>query len=425
MIYRFSSKKKHPTPKTEVKPAVSWIRTKNPVHPTQSIASHAYTPEDLIGVLLQGRYVLVVDHRYIIQHLCSASLECLPIDPQEIGLLCFSDLLHISHKDYFSLHESDKVQQKQLLVRHRNGTYHWYSIRHHPCDRGTMLILEPADERVARERSTHKAQIEAEHSKRERGEFLRHMSHEIRTPLNAMMGFTTMMQDGIFGSLNHPMYEEYVRLIMKSGNQLLDKINDLMDLSAIGMEPVSLHYDRIVAHEWTQSCLEDVQKVAIVRGIALHLHHARPAVGLHIDTRLLRKALCYIVHNALEYNHQGGVVELHAGLDLAGCYVITVRDHGFGISQTQLSAINHALADSIHLYGNVESYRPIGLGLTLAKEYIHAHGGDITIESTLGEGTCVTIKLPHERVVLLTPAMHSPPIRKNRLYEPMPSANDA
>jgi signal transduction histidine kinase len=425
VIYRFRSNKKQHMQDAPVGEAVPWMRTRNPAHPTVAVVSDVCSAQELASALLCERYVVVVDEEHIVRHVCAASLAWLPIDPQEIGLVRFSDLLHISHKEYFSLHPDQAVQQKQALVRHRDGTYHWYKITHHPSAAGVMLVLEPADERIARERDVHKAQIEAEHSKRERGEFLRHMSHELRTPLNAMMGFARMMDEGIFGAIEHPMYQEYMRLIIKSGDDLLDKIRDLMDLSAIGMEPMALHFERIVAHEWAESCLEDVQKVAIGRNIALHMHHAKPAVGLEVDGRLLRKALCYIVHNAIEYNHTGGVVEIHAGVDLAGGYIITVRDRGYGISQTQLDAIRHALADSIHLYGNVESYRPIGLGLTLAKEYIHAHGGDIVIESALGEGTCVTIKLPHERVIVLTPEQRALPVRQAKMRGTLHSANDA
>ena len=354
-----------------------------------------------IRALLDNRFLLTLDDDGIIHQVSSNVLRTLDMEASHIGELSLLSLLHASHQPLFlpQAKTAESPWQKRAQLRHKGGEYGWYSLHYHPHPQGTLLVLEPVATLVEAEHRLRKAQVEAEHSMRERGEFLRHMSHELRTPLNAILGFSEMMEQGVFGTINNEVYSEYLSLIRASGEDLLAKIVDLMDLSAIGAHHMVLNETETPLAEIMQAAVDRLQKVAIDAQVTLSFRPPSYPVMLRGDARLLRKALGHIIQNAIEYNQSGGQVEIQALPEQEGGYRIVVKDNGIGILPSQLKALRYALNDETNLYSHVEAYRPMGLGLTLAKEYLTLHGGYAEIEmSRLKQGTAVALVLPSKRI---------------------------
>jgi signal transduction histidine kinase len=365
-------------------------------------ASVAPIAELCVRALLDNRFMLTLDETLTVHYVSNNTLEWLDIDEDTLGNVSFTSFIHPSHRPLFTPSAAMPLQ-KRVQIRHRDGNYAWYALKYHvQQNSGWLVILEPINTLVAAEKKLRKAQMEVEHSTRERGEFLRHMSHELRTPLNAILGFAEMMEQGVFGKISNDAYTEYLGLIRESGEDLLAKIVDLMDLSAIGSHNVAMDEQGISASEMIATVVDRLQKVAIGRGITLSMRLNTPIIMLQGDPRLLRKSLCHVLQNAIEYNDIGGSVEIRSALDATGRFHMIVEDNGHGIQPSQLRALSTALNDNANLYSNVEAYRPIGLGLTLTKEYMHLHDGDVTIESHANIGTKVTLTLPSERISVVS-----------------------
>jgi signal transduction histidine kinase len=346
--------------------------------------------------LLGDRLLLCLNHHLHITDGEPRSLTLLDINTeaqQHLGSLFSS-----SHRHMFDA-PGDLPPQRRAQLRHRDGSLQWYDLDYHHTSDGYTLLLTPCKEQVTLEKQLRKAEMECEYSKRERGEFLRHMSHELRTPLNAILGFARMMESGVFGKIDNEIYEEYLQLIRHSGEDMLSKIVDLMDLSAIGTHHISLKEQSTSPEPIITAALDDVKKIAVSRDVQLCTQDPLPQMTLWADQRLLRKALFQIIKNAVDYNVPGGRVTVQSFITNHDTACIRVADTGKGILPSQLDALQAALQDSSNLYSSIEAYRPIGLGLTLAKEYLHLHDGEIYINSASDEGTTVVLELPATRIL--------------------------
>lgn len=352
-----------------------------------------------LDLLLEERLLLFLDHGFRICQASEQALAALDIPADAIGSIAFSTLLSPSHRVMFD-DPSNLPVQRRAQLRHHSGAYQWYCLKYRPCDGGFLLLLEPNEEQVSMEKRLRKAEMECEYSTRERGEFLRHMSHELRTPLNAILGFARMMESGVFGEVENDTYRDYLQLIRHSGEDMLSKIVDLMDLSAIGTHYVTLKEAHTCSADIIEPAIDNVRKIAVSRDVEIMMPNEMPNLPLMADSRLLRKAIFQIAKNGVDYNIAGGRLWIETGTTSQQGYpYIRICDNGKGILPRQLTALQAALHDSCNIYANIEAYRPIGIGLTLAKEYLHLHGGDIDLTSQPEQGTQVTLYLPPGRLI--------------------------
>lgn len=227
-------------------------------------------------------------------------------------------------------------------------------------------------------------------------QFLANMSHELRTPLNAIIGFSDIMRTAMFGPLA-PKYAEYAGLIHESGGHLLDLINDVLDMSKIEAERFDLAREEFDAREAVSAALRLVRVQADANGVALR--GVLPAQPLEVDAdrRALKQIVLNLVSNALKFTNRGGQVTVTArpqGENLE----ITVADSGVGISKSDLARLGRPYEQAGEAS---QRSKGTGLGLSLVRAFAELHGGTMSIESTLGEGTAVTVRLP---VLLDAPA---------------------
>lgn len=235
------------------------------------------------------------------------------------------------------------------------------------------------------------ALMEAEAANRAKSSFLANMSHELRTPLNAVIGMSEIMKDHVFGPLGSPKYDEYASDIYRSGTFLLQLINDILDLSAIDAKERTVHKSHLDVAEIISDCTVMVSSLADKKNIEIHTELDKAPDTVWADSRALRQILINLISNAVKFGYEGGDVWLRAS-ETKDAVSFTVRDNGRGIPEDRLDTITHRF-DRGHL-SPTDAIEGTGLGLAIVKQFVELHGGTLTVESVLNEGTTVALTLP-------------------------------
>jgi len=232
---------------------------------------------------------------------------------------------------------------------------------------------------------------EAEEANRAKSEFMAMMSHEFRTPLNAIIGFTDMIRHQYFGKLGAKQYLEYADHIHDSGKHLLAFVNQILDIEAIEAGTISLEFEKHDIAELIDKAVTIQAPIAARKSIRLtpvveeNLPHAT------VDAQAIMQVLINLLSNACKFSHDGGEIQVRA-VHRDNDVVISVVDKGIGIEKTKikemLSPFSKVASDPF------QSYQGYGLGLSITKSLVDVHGGELVIESALGEGTTVTVVLP-------------------------------
>ncbi len=265
-----------------------------------------------------------------------------------------------------------------------------------------MLVGLLRDVTVERNRESNldRARSDAEALAAGRARFLANMSHELRTPLNAIMGFSDIMRSRMFGPLSD-RYGEYAELIHESGGHLLDLINDVLDMSKIEAERFELSRGVFDAREAMTAAMRLMRVQA--DGAGVQLRGVLPPTDLEVDAdrRALKQIVLNLISNALKFTPRGGQVTVTAdGYD--GVLEIVVADTGVGISPEDLERLGRPYEQA---GGADQRAMGTGLGLSLVRAFAKLHGGEMHIESRMGAGTSVSVRLP----VLLAPLKAPPP----------------
>ena len=236
----------------------------------------------------------------------------------------------------------------------------------------------------------------ADSANRAKSEFLANMSHELRTPLNAIIGFTEIMAAEEFGPIGNPRYIEYLNSVLESSQHLLGLINQVLDVAKIESGRLQLVEDSVDPADLVRAALRVVTATAKCRGIEIISDVAESSVHLWADEGKLRQILLNLLSNSLKFTLKGGRIEIVAKPDSDGAFLFQVRDTGIGIGPEQFETVLTPVEQiDSHLTRRFEG---TGLGLPLAKALAETHGGSLTLDSVLGEGTTVTIRLPADRV---------------------------
>jgi two-component system, cell cycle sensor histidine kinase PleC len=232
----------------------------------------------------------------------------------------------------------------------------------------------------------------AEEANQTKSKFLANMSHELRTPLNAIIGFSEIMESGMFGPLGAEKYSEYSHDIRESGRYLLDVINDILDMSkieagGIRLKPEAVELDNILA-----DCLRVISGRANEKRVVLDSHIAG-GIHLQADRRAIKQIVLNLLSNAVKFTPDGGAVTLR-GRARGDMVTIAIEDNGIGIPKDALHKLGRP-------FEQVESqltkrHQGSGLGLAIAKSLAELHGGSMRIRSVLGTGTTVVVRLPLE-----------------------------
>jgi signal transduction histidine kinase/CheY-like chemotaxis protein len=232
------------------------------------------------------------------------------------------------------------------------------------------------------------AKITAEDSNKAKSEFLAVMSHEIRTPLNAILGMTEVVLENNSDSEQ----DRYLKVIEKSGNNLLSLIEDILDLSHIEAGQITLENKIIDIAELTKEAIDIHSQNAKNKGLHLLLH-VSPEVPNNIlgDKKRLRQVLLNIIGNAVKFTDKG-TVELRVLLPCDDTIKFSVFDSGIGVSKEKQQHIFEPFSqvDS----SNTRRHGGVGLGLSICKRLVDVMNGKIWIESESMNGSVFHISIP-------------------------------
>ncbi|TPW02162.1 MAG: two-component system, cell cycle sensor histidine kinase DivJ [bacterium] len=256
---------------------------------------------------------------------------------------------------------------------------------------GPRLIAQVFDAtaQYARELGLEIARTEAETREAGKTRFLANMSHELRTPLNAVLGFSDIMRQRIFGPLPD-RYGEYAENIHQAGGHLLDLINDVLDVTKIEAERYALTLERFDAREVVSAAMALVRVNADDKGVSLSSVLPGDPVEVSADKRALKQIALNLLSNAVKFTPKGGSITVT--VEAIGPYLeVVVADTGVGIAPEDVRRLGRPFEQA----GEMEQRRQgTGLGLSLVRAFAELHGGRMSIDSTLGEGTAVTVRLP-------------------------------
>jgi len=222
-----------------------------------------------------------------------------------------------------------------------------------------------------------------------KSQFLANMSHELRTPLNAILGYTELIQDGIYGDLA-PKVLSVLDRVQTNGRHLLGLINDVLDLSKIEAGQLALDLDDYAIGDVVHTVVTATEALAAEKKLALSANVAPGLPNGRGDQRRIAQVLLNLVGNAIKFTDQGAV-RITAEVREAR-FVVKVRDTGPGIAEAEQARIFEEFhqVDS----SNTKSKGGTGLGLAISKRIVEMHGGRISVRSEPGKGSTFRIDLP-------------------------------
>ncbi|OYW42828.1 MAG: hypothetical protein B7Z38_03630 [Rhodobacterales bacterium 12-64-8] len=240
------------------------------------------------------------------------------------------------------------------------------------------------------------AKTRAERASQAKGSFLGNMSHELRTPLTHINGFAEMIANEIYGPLGSERYKEYAEDIVGAGKHLEEMINDILDMSKVEAGKMRLSPALINPEDAVDGAIKLARRRAADREVHLTFDPDDDLPEITGDHRAIKQMTFNLITNAIKFTDPGG--EVAVTMTVEGKWLaIRVRDTGIGIAPEDLPRLAQPFEQVTSPEAKERNTRGTGLGLALTKSFAEMHGGHLTIESTLGVGTTVSIFLPINR----------------------------
>ena len=254
-----------------------------------------------------------------------------------------------------------------------------------------VSVLRDIGERKTLECATELARIDAERANVAKNRFLATMSHELRTPLNVVIGFSEMLINETQFMIDAARRREYAQLINDSGHHLLSVVNGILDMSKIEAGDFPITPEAFAPAPVVEHCCELLALKARDAGVVLETRISPDLPDIVVDKRALKQVLLNLLSNAIKFTDKGGKVLVSARSE-EPFITLVVEDNGVGISDHDLPRLGEPFFQSRASYDR--RHDGTGLGLSIVKGLVTLHGGDLEIDSRLGEGTRVRVRLP-------------------------------
>ncbi len=321
-----------------------------------------------------------------------------PADPSQIGM-------HIHPDDrqlvYQQLASRDATSRYEFRLVRLDGTMIWVHVTSTRVTwdgrAASLSWLTDITERKNFEEELCQSRDAAEFANRSKTTFLANMSHELRTPLNAIIGFSEVIQSQLMGPLGSPKYLEYAGDIHKSGEHLLDLINDLLDMAKIDAGKMELRESLFGVSEVVADCMKLLNGRARSGDIRTAVELPNDCPELRADKRVVKQVLLNFLSNAIKFTPPGGLVTIRGRFGADGSFELSVADDGIGMNAAEVEV---AFAP----FGQIDSetsrkHVGTGLGLPVSQSLMQMHGGNVMITSASGRGTTITAVFPTQRIV--------------------------
>lgn len=259
------------------------------------------------------------------------------------------------------------------------------------------------------------AMVQAENANKAKSDFLANMSHELRSPLSAIIGFSEMLHDRLFGELNEKQ-EKFINYINSSSRHLIGLINDILDISKVESGKMTLELDTFPLKGLLEGALIMFRERAMKRNLVLEMEMAPDAdIRVEADERKLKQIMFNLLSNAVKFTPEGGSIWVRArratvvdaaastiiNEDFNGDFIeISVSDTGIGIKEEDAPKLFKEFSQLESSYAS--EYKGTGLGLALTKKMVELHGGRIWLESEFGKGSKFTFIIPLRTKTLST-----------------------
>ncbi|MDH3236878.1 MAG: PAS-domain containing protein, partial [Alphaproteobacteria bacterium] len=297
------------------------------------------------------------------------------------------------------------IRQRLAYRRRFGGSFdlqlkdgRWITIREGATSEGGIVgVQTDITDRMEAIESLLGERNAAEKASKAKSEDLIKISHELRTPLNAIVGFGEIIKSASFGPIGNPRYQEYAGDIVAAAEHVLGLVGGLLDRAKAESATLSLQEETIDIAETVRATLLFVREAAASKQIAIELYLADDMPKLRADPRKLKQILLNLLANGVKFTGADGRVMVMVRGNPAEGFVFEIADTGPGIAEQD---IDHVLRE----YGQVRraeiaGEEGTGLGLPLAAALAAMHDGTLELDSAVGFGTLVTVRLPWARAV--------------------------
>ena len=244
-----------------------------------------------------------------------------------------------------------------------------------------LLFAEVKDKNAALERVNHL-----------KSQFLATVTHELRTPLHSIISYGALILEGfVDGELTNEQ-EEHIQFMVRRAEDLSHLVDDMLDLSKIEADRLEVKLEQLSLEPCLKEVVDQLKPLANNKGLHLTLDMADEFPVVMADSHRIRQIVINMVSNALKFTEQGGVVIRCMQLENYNMLRVSVHDSGIGISPAALGYIFEAFRQADG--STTRRFGGTGLGLTIARKLIELQGGEVAVESTVGQGSTFSFTLP-------------------------------
>lgn len=264
-----------------------------------------------------------------------------------------------------------------------------------------VAVMRDITDRKVQEQALELARTAAEQADASKTRFLATMSHELRTPLNAIIGFSEMIVHEEAMMLDTARRREYAQLINDSGQHLLSVVNGILDMSKMETGNFEISPEPFAPRAALLHCCNLLALKARDNGVDLITRASEDLPVMNGDPRAFKQIALNLITNAIKFTERGGSVTVSASVE-GPRLMLSVTDTGVGIAAEDLARIGDPFFQAGKTYQR--KHEGTGLGLSIVKGLVGLHDGEMNVQSTVGEGTTVTVALPLDFVPLLSPS---------------------
>lgn len=300
-----------------------------------------------------------------------------------------------------AVHLGDGVRAYGELLWRKDGSAFMadcsaYPVREDGVVRGAVVTFKDATERRRAEEELRKAKELAESAGRAKSQFLATMSHELRTPLNAVIGYGDLIESEVAGPLGDKQ-REYLGRIRASARHLLHLIDQLLSLSRIEAGKEEVHLERTNIAALARDAAALVRPQAERKGLHLCVQTPEEPLMVETDQDKLRQILLNLLSNAIKFT-EAGEVRLGVHREERGAVLFEIGDTGIGIASEDLERIFEPFTQVDQ--SNTRRQGGTGLGLPISRQLTRLLGGELWVNSMIGQGSTFTIRLPARSLVI-------------------------